>query len=144
MGGALGYQFRADTLIVKFFAGAEAEDQRISPRDPDNAVQGSAVGLKLVVDSWLDVSPLWLLSADAAYGTAFQQYWSLARRAAFWTASFARARRRSAGNEEYDAGRGGGFVRADLRAVELTLSGGFTGNYLEDEPSGYVSLAFRD
>ena len=32
-------------------------------------------------------------------------------------------------------------MRADLRAVELTLSGGFTGNYLEDEPSGYVSLA---
>jgi len=31
-------------------------------------------------------------------------------------------------------------VRADLRAVELTISGGFTGNYLEDEPSGYVSL----
>ena len=43
----LGYQFRADTLIVKFFAGVEAEDQRISPRDPDNAVQGSAVGLSL-------------------------------------------------------------------------------------------------
>ena len=39
------------------------------------------------------------------------------------------------GNEEYNAGRGGGFVRADLRAVEVTLSGGFTGNYLEDEPS---------
>ena len=44
------------------------------------------------------------------------------------------------GNEEYNAGRGGGFVRADLHSVEITLSGGFTGNYLEDEPSGYVSL----
>jgi hypothetical protein len=75
----LGYQFRADALIVKLFAGVEAEDQSISPRDPANAVQGSAVGLKLVMESWLDVSPLWFLSADAAYGTAFQQYWSLAR-----------------------------------------------------------------
>jgi hypothetical protein len=44
------------------------------------------------------------------------------------------------GNEEYDAGRGGLFVKANLRNLELTLSGGFTGNYLEDEPSGYVSL----
>ena len=44
------------------------------------------------------------------------------------------------GNGEYDAGRGGGFVKANLRSLELTLSGGFTGNYLEDEPSGYVSL----
>jgi hypothetical protein len=38
------------------------------------------------------------------------------------------------GNEEYDAGRGGGFVRATLRNLEATLSGGFTGNYLEDDP----------
>jgi hypothetical protein len=47
-------------------------------------------------------------------------------------------------NDEYDSGRGGLFVKANLRNLELTLSGGFTGNYLEDEPSGYVSLAFRD
>jgi hypothetical protein len=44
------------------------------------------------------------------------------------------------GNEEYDAARGGGFVRLNLRAIELTLSGGFSGNYLEDEPSGYAWL----
>ena len=138
----LGYQFRADALIVKLFAGVEAEDQSISPRDPANAVQGSAVGLKLVMESWLDVSPLWFLSADAAYGTAFQQYWSLARVGRRVGPRLSLGLEGGAlGNEEYDAGRGGGFVRADLRAVELTLSGGFTGNYLEDEPSGYVSLA---
>ena len=45
---------------------------------------------------------------------------------------------------EYDAGRGGGFVKANPRSLELTLSGGFIGNYLEDEPSGYVSLASAD
>ena len=44
------------------------------------------------------------------------------------------------GNEEYDAGRGGGFVRVNFRALEATLAAGFTGNYLEDDPSGYVSL----
>ena len=44
------------------------------------------------------------------------------------------------GNEEYNAGRGGLFLKANLHAMEITLSGGFTGNYLEDEPSGYVSL----
>jgi hypothetical protein len=36
--------------------------------------------------------------------------------------------------------RGGGFVRLNLRGIEMTLSSGFTGNYLEDESSGYVSL----
>lgn len=34
------------------------------------------------------------------------------------------------GNEEYSAGRAGGFVRFDLLDTELTLAGGFTGNYL--------------
>ena len=31
-------------------------------------------------------------------------------------------------------------MRLNLRAIELTLSGGFSGNYLEDEPSSYASL----
>jgi hypothetical protein len=44
------------------------------------------------------------------------------------------------GNEEYDAGRGGGFLRVSFRDFETTLSGGFTGNYLEDDPSFYLAL----
>ena len=44
------------------------------------------------------------------------------------------------GNEEYDAGRGGGFLRVTFRDFETTLSGGFTGNYLEDDPSFYLAL----
>ena len=44
------------------------------------------------------------------------------------------------GNEEYGAGKGGGFLRLNMRATEITLSGGFAGNYLEDEPSSYVAL----
>ena len=137
----LGYQFRTQALIIKLFAGVEGEDQRISPRDPNNSVQGSAVGLKLQAESWFDLSPLWFLSADAAYGTAFQEYWSLARVGYRIGPRLALGLEGGAlGNEEYNAGRGGGFMRANLRAIEVTLSGGFTGNYLEDEPSGYVSL----
>jgi len=44
------------------------------------------------------------------------------------------------GNEEYDAGRGGGFARVNFRDMEVTLSSGYTGNYLEDDPSFYVAL----
>ena len=68
-------------------------------------------------------------------GTAFQEYWSLVRLGYRLTPRFSLGLEGGAlGNEEYDAGRGGGFARV------ITLSGGFTGNYLEDEPSGYVSL----
>jgi Cellulose biosynthesis protein BcsS len=137
----LGYQFRKQSLIVKLFAGIEAEDQQITPRDPANSVQGSAVGLKLQAESWLDISPATYLSLDAAYGTAFQEYWSLARIGYRIGPRLSLGLEGGAlGNEEYDAGRGGGFVRLNLQGIEMTLSSGFTGNYLEDAPSGYVSL----
>jgi hypothetical protein len=137
----IGYQFRREALFLKLFAGVEGEDQNITPRDPQNSVQGTAVGAKLAAESWLDLSPLWFLSIDASYGTAFQQYWSLARVGRRLSPRFSLGVEGGAlGNEEYDAGKGGAFLKADLRALELTLSGGFTGNYLEDEPSGYVSL----
>jgi hypothetical protein len=31
-------------------------------------------------------------------------------------------------------------VRVNFRDYETTLSGGFTGNYLEDDPSFYLAL----
>jgi hypothetical protein len=112
----IGYQFRTQALFLKLFAGVEAEDQSITPRDPENSVQGSAVGLKLAAESWLDLSPLWFLSVDASYGTAFQQYWSLARAGYRLSPRFSLGLEGGAlGNEEYDAGRGGRFVKANLR-----------------------------
>jgi hypothetical protein len=73
------YQFRPGRLIVKLFAGIEAEDQHIVRHDPHNSVQCSELGLSLQAETWLDISPSLFLSADAAYGTAFQEYCSLAR-----------------------------------------------------------------
>ncbi len=137
----LGYQFQPGRAIVKLFAGIEAEDQRIVPFDPNNSVQGSALGLKLQAEGWLDLSERVFLSADAAYGTAFQQYWTLARLGYRLRPRLSLGLEGGAlGNEEYDSGRGGGFVRLTFRNFESTLSGGFTGNYLEDDPSYYFAL----
>lgn len=142
-GSALvGYQFHPGArLIVKLFAGIESDSQIISPHDSNNSVQGSALGVKLLAEGWSDLSEGYYLSADASYGSAFREYWALAR------LGF-RARPRLSlgleggvvGNEEYDAGRGGGFLRVTFRDFETTLSGGFTGNYLEDDPSFYLAL----
>lgn len=85
--------------------------------------------------------PAFFLSADAAYGTAFQEYCSLARLGLRVRPRLSLGLEGGAlGNEEYDAGRAGGFVRLNLRDTEVTVSGGFTGNYLEETPSGYVAL----
>lgn len=137
----VGYQFTPGLVIVKLFAGIEAEDQRITPHDPDNSVQGSEIGLRLQAEIWREISPRMFLSADAAYGTAFQEYCSLVRLGyRLWPRLSLGIEGGALGNEEYDAGRGGGFARVNFRNVEMTLSGGFTGNYLEDDPSAYVGL----
>ncbi len=136
-----GYQFRKGAFIAKLFAGIEGEDQHISPHDPNNKVQGSELGLRLAIENWLDVSPRLFVSADASYGTAFQEYCALARIGFRVRPRLALGLEGGAlGNEEYDAGKGGGFLRLNLSATEITLSGGFTGNYLEEEPSSYVAL----
>jgi hypothetical protein len=137
----IGYPFRAQRLVLRLFAGVEGEDQRISPHDPGNRVQGTAIGLKLQAESWLDLWPALFVSVDGSYGTAFQEYWSLARFDYRLGPRFSLGLEGGAlGNEEYAVGRGGGFVRANLHDVEITVSDGFTGNYLEDDPSGYLSL----
>ena len=137
----IGYQLRRRSLFLKLFAGVEAEDQHIVPHDPNNSVQGSEVGLKLQAESWLDYSPRTFFSLDASYGTAFQEYWTLARAGYRVTPRLSLGVEGGAlGNEEYDAGRGGAFTRVYFRRAEITISGGFTGNYLEDDPSGYVSV----
>jgi hypothetical protein len=137
----IGYEYRPGRLILKLFAGIEAEDQHIVPHDPNNSVQGSELGLRLQAESWLDLSTRTFLSADAAYGTAFQEYWSLVRLGYRLGPRFSLGLEGGAlGNEEYDAGRGGGFARVNFRDMEVTLSSGYTGNYLEDDPSFYVAL----
>jgi hypothetical protein len=136
-----GYQFQPGAVIVKLFAGVEAEDQHIVPHDPNNKVQGTEIGLRLLAETWYDVSPEWFLSADASYGTAFQEYCVLSRIGYRVLPKLALGLEGGAlGNEEYDAGRAGGFMRINFLKLEATLSGGFTGNYLEDDPSGYVAL----
>jgi cellulose biosynthesis protein BcsS len=137
----VGYQLRRQSLFLRFFAGIEAEDQHIVPHDPNNSVQGSEVGLKLQAESWFDYSPRTFFSLDASYGTAFQEYWTLARAGYRVSPHLSLGIEGGAlGNEEYNAGRGGAFTRIYFRKIEITVSGGFTGNYLEDDPSGYVSL----
>jgi len=132
----IGYQFRYQSLFLKVFAGVEAEDQHITPHDPNNSVQGHKLGLKLQAESWFDYSPRTFFSLDASYGTAFQEYWTLARAGYRVTPRLSLGIEGGAlGNEEYDAGRGGAFTRIYFRNTEITVSGGFTWNYLKDDPA---------
>jgi hypothetical protein len=88
-------------------------------------VQGSALGLRLQQETWLDISPRFYLSADASYGTAFQEYCALSRLGFRATHRFALGLEGGAlGNEEYDAGRAGGFLRLNFRAANSRSQAG--------------------
>lgn len=136
-----GYEFHQGRTVARAFAGIEAADQTITPFDPGNSVQGTELGLRLTVETWTDISDRWFLSADGAYGTAFQEYWQLTRIGCRVGPIFAVGLEGGVlGNQEYDAGRGGAFVRGAFKAFEATVSGGFTGDYLLSDPSGYLAV----
>ncbi|MEM8575965.1 MAG: cellulose biosynthesis protein BcsS [Pseudomonadota bacterium] len=137
----VGYQFHQGRTIVAGFIGMEAVDQAVSPFDPGNAIQGTELGLRLTLETWTDISDLWFLSADGGYGTAFQEYWQLSRIGYRLGSVFAvGAEGGILGNQEYDAGRVGGFIRGTFNAVEATVSAGFSGEYLLGDPGGYASV----
>ncbi|MDJ0514555.1 MAG: cellulose biosynthesis protein BcsS [Methyloceanibacter sp.] len=138
----VGYQFNQGRTIAKAFIGMEAVDQAVRPFDPSNSVQGTELGLRLTLETWTDISDRWFLSADGAYGTAFQEYWQLTR-IGYRLGSILSVGVEGGvlGNQEYDAARGGGFVRGKFNDLEATVSGGFTGDYLLGDPSGYASVS---
>ena len=78
---------------------------------------------------------------DGSYGTAFDGYWfqgRLGHRAGRWLSVGVEAG--ALGNREYDAGRGGIFLRVHRETTDVTLSGGVTGDYLGEVTSVYLSL----
>jgi len=136
-----GYQFHLGRTIAKAFIGMEAVDQVVTPFDPGNSVQGTELGLRVTLETWTDISDRWFLSADGAYGTAFQDYWQLTRIGYRLGPVFAVGLEGGVqGNQAYGAGRGGGFVRGKFKVLEATVSGGFAGDYLLGDPRGYVSV----
>jgi len=135
------YQFHRGPAIAKVFVGVEAVDQAITPFDPGNTVQGTEIGMRLTLETWTDISERLFLSADGSYGAAFQEYWQLTRLGCRLGPVLSVGLEGGVlGNQEYDAGRGGAFARSTFDAFEATVSGGFTGDYLLSEPSGYVAL----
>lgn len=138
-----GRMWRFGEWIVKAYAGVQYEEHRLAPTDPSNSVKGAEWGAKGQAELWRNLGQNNWFSANGSYGSAFGDYWSQARLgrrlSSLGSLGFEGG---GLGNEAYDAGRGGGFVRLHLGAAELTLSGGVTGDYYGEETSGYVALGF--
>ena len=71
-----GYGFEGDTYSVNLLAGLNAENQMVSPVDPDNPVQGTAGGVKVRADAYANPTPQILTYVEGEYSTAFQTYYT--------------------------------------------------------------------
>jgi hypothetical protein len=72
-----GYSKVLENGSVTLAMGANFQDQRVTPFDPDNSVQGQKLGLKVQGDFSVNPTERTLVSGIASYSTAFHTYYSI-------------------------------------------------------------------
>jgi len=70
----IGYSFQGNNYAINLLAGANAQNYMLSRPEPENKVQGTAFGVKVHGDAWVNPTPQILTYADAEYSTAFKTY----------------------------------------------------------------------
>lgn len=138
-----GYQWSHGPWTIKGYGGIAWEDHDLSPFDPANSVNGAEAGAIGQLEIWRNLGPSGFASLDASYSGAYGGYYAqgrLGRRIGPWMSAGLEAA--ALGNEEYDGGRGGAFLRFHLGELDLTLSGGAAGEIYGDDIGGYVSVGF--
>jgi len=139
----LGYLWQRGDWTLKAYAGIGFEDHDITPNDLANSVNGNELGFLGQVEVWRNLGEKSWLSADASYGDVFGGYWAqlrLGRRVANRVSVGIEGA--ALGNDEYDSGRGGGSLRYHLDKIDLTVSGGVSGDYYAQNTGGYATLGF--
>lgn len=144
----IGYLWRLGPLTTKGFVGAAGIGHAITPRDPDNIVDGLEWGAKAALELWLNLGDDAWASLDASYTTAHATYAARARLGyrVLPTLSVgleAGFNGNAVGNDgflssrvtdgpyqpiDYQNGRGGAFVRYEWYGGELSLSAGVSGD----------------
>lgn len=136
-----GYLWRRGEWTIKAYMGLGFEDHDIAPNDPANSVNGSEFGVMGQLELWRNLGENNWFSADASYGDLFGSYWTQMRLGhRFGKRISAGIEGGVLGNEEYDSGRGGGFLRYHLGEMELTVSGGISGTYYEEDTGAYAAM----
>jgi hypothetical protein len=115
----------AATLAV----GANYQNQRVTPFDPENPVQGDKVGFKVQGDFWTNPTQRTLVSGIASYSTAFRTYYSILKAGydLFGLGFFIGPEFVALGNQRFDQQRAGLHITGIPIAhrVSLSVSGGW-------------------
>ncbi|MCC6890822.1 MAG: cellulose biosynthesis protein BcsS [Hyphomicrobiales bacterium] len=124
----IGWSQVFGTGAVTLAIGANYQDHRVRPSDPDNPVQGSKPGFKVQGDVWIHPTPNTLLYGLASYSTAFDTYYSVARLGYDFTNTkiFIGPEVVALGNDRTDQFRAGLSVTGlPIGRGKLTVSGGW-------------------
>lgn len=137
-----GYYLGLGDLTLKVYAGANIDQQILLPYDPGNPASGLVYGAKGALEAWLNLSPQAWAALDVNGGKAFSSYYSRARIGYRIQPALSLGVEGGAfGNVASDNGRAGGFLRYEQPDMEVSLSGGVTGDIARPS-TPYISLVY--
>lgn len=141
----LGYQVGLGALTLKAFGGVTFDSHDLRPFDPGNAVNDTAIGAKVALEAWLNLTSRAWASVDLSAATAHESYFGRLRLGYRVLDQVSLGIEGGAfGNAASDNGRGGGFVRYEWAGGELSVSAGVSGNIERpDNPYGTLMLLTR-
>lgn len=130
----IGYQQRFGELTAKGLVGIASITHAFDRVDRNNAASGSSIGVKGVIELWLNLGPIAWSSLDLSYASAFDT--GALRSRTGWrilpTVSIGPELRYDT-NAEGQSVRGGGFLRYEWVGGEISLASGVAGNALVPE-----------
>jgi hypothetical protein len=125
--------------------GANYQNHRIRPTDPNNSVVGSETGFKVQGDLWVNPTQRTLVYALASYSTAFNTYYSVGRLGYDFLGNgvFFGPEVGGLGNDRTDQFRvGAHLTNIKLGPAKVTLTGGWMRE--RDEGTGWYATGNID
>jgi hypothetical protein len=129
----VGYLKTFGPLTAKAFVGIAVIEHDVTPFDPANPVQGQEVGPKVATELWLNVGSSGWSSLDASWTTAHGTAAARMRTGyrIYGDASIGLEGGINANDLGEDA-RGGLFARYAWQGGEISMSGGYSGRFLDE------------
>lgn len=133
-----GYHSQRGSLTVKVFAGLAAVDRRTLPHDPADRFQGTHLGGKAAIETWLNLGDRAWTAVDLSWASLHHDYTGRARLGWRVTPQLSAGIEAGAvgnfecGNFECDIVRAATFLRYELASGELSLTGGVSSDALLD------------
>lgn len=132
----VGYLKRFGPLTAKAFIGVAMVEHRVAPFDPENNIQGQEVGPKIASELWLNLGDSGWSSLDVSWTSAHNTAAARLRSGyrVYGDISLGFEGGINANDLGEDA-RAGLFARYAWTGGEVSVSGGFSGRFLDEAKS---------